>query len=94
VSTGRNNSAEHKRHRAQIRKGEPPCGICGLPIDYGLPYPHLDSFVVDHIIPLAKGGADTIENKQAAHSRCNRAKSDKLAEEHNAPRVFVTSRVW
>lgn len=39
--------------------------------------PHPMSFVVDHIIPLAKGGADKIENKAAAHRRCNLIKSDR-----------------
>lgn len=91
--TSKNNTAEHKRHRIAIRKLELPCGICGLPIDYTLTYPHLESFVVDHIIPLAKGGHDTIDNKQPAHSRCNRAKSDKV-EGDDAPRTFVTARSW
>jgi 5-methylcytosine-specific restriction endonuclease McrA len=39
--------------------------------------PHPMSFVVDHVIPLNRGGTDTIANKQAAHRRCNRAKSDR-----------------
>lgn len=82
-------------HRRAIAKGKPPCGICGDEIDYSLTYPDLDCYVVDHIHPLAKGGSDDLDNKQAAHSRCNRAKSDKLgADMLPAARQFVTARQW
>lgn len=87
------NSTTRDRHRSQIRRTHPPCGICGEEIDYSLRYPDLMSFVVDHITPLNRGGADVLDNKQAAHSRCNRAKSDALAEELG-PRRFVTARSW
>ncbi|WP_283775770.1 HNH endonuclease [Rhizomonospora bruguierae] len=38
--------------------------------------PHPMSFVVDHIVPLNRGGTDTLDNTQPAHWRCNRQKSD------------------
>ena len=84
-------------HRRAIARHKPPCGICGNDIDYTLRYPHLESFVVDHIHPRAKGGSDDLDNKQAAHSKCNRAKSDKLAG--HDPRgqsgvAYITSRSW
>lgn len=66
------------RHRRIIKARKSPCAICGEAIDYGLPYLHPKSFVVDHIIPWSKGGPDTLENKTACHRDCNRAKSDKL----------------
>jgi len=81
------------RHRAVIRRSGAPCGICEQPIDYALHYLEPAAFVVDHIVPLSKGGPDTLDNKQAAHRSCNRAKSDKLAEEIG-PRRFVTWRDW
>ena len=65
------------RHRAVIKRRRDPCHICGEPIDYTLPYLDPGEFVVDHIVPLSKGGADTLENKAAACRSCNRAKSDK-----------------
>jgi 5-methylcytosine-specific restriction endonuclease McrA len=92
VSTERN-TATRDRDRAAIRRTKPPCGICGGDIDYSLP--HLDpmAYVVDHIVPLNKGGLDVLENKQAAHRSCNRLKSDKLPG-WGAPRSFVTTRTW
>jgi hypothetical protein len=56
-----------------------PCGICGDPIDYSLPHLHPESFVIDEIVPIAKGGrADDPSNVQPAHRICNRLKSDSL----------------
>ena len=92
MSTGRSTTVRD-RDRAAIRRTKPPCGICEQPIDYTLRSPHPDSFEVDHVIPLNKGGTDTLDNKQASHRRCNRAKWDKLAE-NLAPRTFETWRTW
>lgn len=91
---GRRNTTRRDLHRRQLAQHEPPCGICGQPIDYTLP--HLDplAFVADHVIPLNRGGADTLENKQAAHRQCNRAKSDKLPTDHVPITPLRTSRAW
>ncbi|WP_442927870.1 HNH endonuclease [Microbacterium sp. MMO-113] len=70
-------SALQKRHRARIARSKPACHICGEPIDFALRWPDPMCFVVDHIVAIANGGADTLDNKAASHSRCNRAKSDK-----------------
>ena len=77
VSTGRN-TATRDRDRATIRRTKPPCGICEGDIDYALPHIEPMSYVVDHIIPLNKGGEDTLANKQAAHRSCNRSKGARL----------------
>jgi len=72
------NTATRDMHRARIARDKPACHICGRPIDYALP--HLDpmSFVVDHVVPLAKGGLDVMENKKAAHRGCNSTKRARL----------------
>lgn len=84
------------RHRAAIARTKAGCHICETPIDYTLPHTHPGAFVVDHVVPLARGGADTLENKAAAHKWCNRDKSDKVANTpaRPEPRTFVTSRQW
>jgi 5-methylcytosine-specific restriction endonuclease McrA len=66
------------RHRNTIRRSRPACAICGGPIDYTAPHLDPEEFVVDHVIPLHRGGADTLDNKQPAHRRCNSAKAARL----------------
>lgn len=99
-STTHRNTTTRDRHRAVLRRGKPDCGICHGPIDYTLPHLDPGEYVVDHIVPLARGGLDELENKQPAHRECNRLKADKTTEELQAqaeqagPRTFVTHRTW
>ena len=67
------------KHRTTIARNQPPCAICGQPIDYTLPHDNPMAYVVDHILPLSAGGPDTIDNRQPAHRVCNRQKSDKVS---------------
>ncbi|AOT23214.1 HNH endonuclease [Mycobacterium phage Taquito] len=87
------NTARRDRHRRIIAKGEPPCHVCGEPIDYQAH--HLDplSFTIDHITPLALGGEDTLDNLGPAHRKCNRDKSDKPPTWRTGV-TFVTERRW
>ena len=88
------NTTIRNRHRTTIARDQPPCHICHQPIDYTLP--HLDpmSFTVDHLIPLNKGGTDTLDNKAAAHRACNRTKSDRQPDTSTTVRIFETPRTW
>jgi 5-methylcytosine-specific restriction endonuclease McrA len=49
------------------------CGICGLAVD--------DSWEIDHIVPLARGGTHEYANVRVAHGLCNRRKSNRLDSE-------------
>lgn len=99
-SATRRNTTTRDRHRAVLRRGQPPCGICHEDIDYRAPHLDPGEYVVDHVIPLARGGLDELENKQPAHRRCNELKADKTLEElageaiQAGPRTFVTARTW
>ena len=53
------------------------CGLCSGRIDRLLPRGRW-SASVDHVIPVARGGADTPENVQAAHLGCNSRKRDRV----------------
>jgi len=72
------NTAQRDRDRARIKATRANCSICGASIDYTLPHTDPMAFVVDHIRPLAKGGADNIANKAAAHSICNNKKRARI----------------
>jgi 5-methylcytosine-specific restriction endonuclease McrA len=63
------NSGQRDRDRARIKATGAACHICGQTIDYTLDWLDPLSFVVDHVIPLAKGGQDALANKKAAHRR-------------------------
>jgi len=70
---------EFDKNKKRILKTQNVCGICGNPVDKKLKFPEPLSPVVDHIIPIAKGGhPSSIDNLQLAHFHCNRQKSDKL----------------
>ena len=61
------------------------CHICGGPIDVSKPRKvgspgWAFSLQIDHVIPLAKGGPDTLANVKPAHARCNISKGDKLLD--------------
>lgn len=88
---------EFERNRVKILRTASVCGICGQLLRPDLKYPDPLSTVIDHIIPVAKGGhPSSMENLQAAHSMCNRAKSDKLLprldEETEKAAVAVNNR--
>jgi Restriction endonuclease len=68
-----------EKNKKRILKTENICGICGNPVDKRLKTPNPMSPVIDHIVPLSKGGhPSAIENLQLAHWTCNRQKSDKM----------------
>jgi 5-methylcytosine-specific restriction endonuclease McrA len=81
------NSAQRDRDRARIRATKAGCWICGQAVDYTLPHTDPMSFVVDHVIPLAKGGQDALANKKAAHRRQSRECNSKKRARIIAPIV-------
>ena len=74
----RRSTSRRIAHRKAIARSRAACHICGQPIDYALPSADPMSFVVDHVVPLSKGGADELANKAAAHKRCNAAKAARM----------------
>lgn len=72
---------QFERNKKVILATQDVCGICGRPVDKSLKFPHPLSPVIDHIIPIAKGGHPSdLSNLQLAHWCCNRQKSDKIID--------------
>ena len=91
------NTTTRDKHRSYLRRTKPPCALCNEPIDYSLHYRNPMAYVVDHIIPIARGGEDHLDNIQAAHRSCNESKGARLHDElmaATAPRTYVTDRSW
>jgi hypothetical protein len=56
------------------------CYICSENIDVLLEWPHPKSFSIDHVVPLSKGGNNTLDNVASTHLRCNLSKFNKIVE--------------
>ena len=54
------------------------CQLCGQPVDRLLSGRDPQGPTVDHILPISKGGQDTLENVQLAHHRCNSLKGNRV----------------
>lgn len=50
------------------------CSICGDGVDRTLVYPDPLCASVDHVVPLSRGGEDTLANVALAHLVCNQRK--------------------
>lgn len=46
------------------------------------PFESKSDITIDHLVPVSKGGSDTIENKRLAHELCNGAKKDLSLEQY------------
>jgi len=54
------------------------CHICEVLVDMSLPRTSKQGATLDHVIPISKGGVDSLENLKLAHWICNIRKSDKI----------------
>lgn len=81
---------ELARKRA-IASKDPICAICHKYIDVELPKKDPETgnwnnlaVEVDHIVPRSRGGSlYELDNLQLSHSRCNRKKGARMAEDYD-----------
>lgn len=67
MSSYKRNTGQRKQLRSRYKRSQAACYICGQAIDYDLKTPHPDSFELDHVQALARGGADAPDNLRPAH---------------------------
>lgn len=81
-STGKHKAFPEGDRRAIYNRYKGRCAICGRFVPY-------DEFTIDHIIPLAKGGDNAMENLQCAHSWCNYVKRCDSMQELNRKLIGI-----
>lgn len=58
--------------RAEIcERDEWRCKICEMPVDRALGHPHPMSASIDHVVPVCRGGDNSLSNLRLTHLRCN-----------------------
>jgi hypothetical protein len=86
ASTRNGSTRAWRRARARVVRSQSCCSICGELVDKSLRWPDPMSASVDHVDPLAMGGADLDPGNHAlAHLGCNSRKGT------GAPRIAATS---
>ena len=89
------NSNGHQWRKAKntILKTQTYCHLCGHTVNKQLPAGHPMAPEIDHIIPLARGGAKTaLSNLALTHRSCNLRKSDGTNQRPKQP--LPTSQRW
>ena len=70
LAAGRSAARVRRIRSPLIERQNGRCGLCGEPV--------IGEIHIDHVIPRAHGGSDTLDNLQAAHAACNLAKCGSL----------------
>lgn len=85
-----------RQARAAVLAGQPPCSICGGPIDYTARPRTRWSASVDHIVRLSDGG-DPLDprNLRAAHYGCNGSRGSRRRQQQQLDATHAhVSRPW
>lgn len=57
------------------------CHICQELVDMSLPRTSKRGATLDHVVPITRGGTDSVDNLRLAHWECNVRKSNRFMEE-------------
>lgn len=72
----------YKKNRALLKarteQTQTPCAVCGKHFRWDVIWYHPQAFTVGHIIALAEGGTDEIENLRPEHHSCNTSAGARL----------------
>ena len=57
------------------------CYLCGRLLDFTITAREPDQPTLDHVVPIVRGGSDTLDNVRPAHRGCNSWKGRRLLSE-------------
>jgi hypothetical protein len=77
----KNNGYEKYTEQDIFNKYGTDCYLCQKSIDLNIPRTEPEGLNIEHVIPIVKGGPDTLENVRPSHRNCNLSKHDKDLEE-------------
>jgi hypothetical protein len=78
----RGNGAEPYSRTAVFVRDNWTCHLCGSLVEQGAHHLDPKAPTIDHLTPIARGGADALSNVATAHRQCNSIKSDRLDHGH------------
>lgn len=82
-----------RRLQEQVWASETNCGICGQYVDQTLPVNDKRARSLDHIIPIARGGAMyERDNVRLAHRSCNSRAGNQLVVTERV--TFLYAAIW
>ena len=100
MATNRTGTGKWKNIRRRVLKqaraqGLTHCPDCKRGLDYVNPY-RPESAEVDHIVTVAQGGEDSVQNSRVICRDCNVRKGDGRRQDKHAAMSaqFPTSRTW
>jgi len=70
-----------------LKQAEGVCEYCGIEVND-------KTAMIDHKIPLNKGGTSNIDNLAIACSKCNMLKADKIIGSISNPAVEIAAKFW
>lgn len=72
---------KHRLQQSLIARDGKVCHYCGRPLQDSISGYNEDGISLDHVVPQANGGPDSIDNLVLACRRCNSKKKDKHYQE-------------
>lgn len=75
----RTRSRYKAKFRQVVERDGWTCWICGWAIDPEAPQNDAGQASLDHVVELARGGSNAVENLRLAHRYCNESRSARAA---------------
>ncbi len=92
---GRDATAAWRKAKATVKARDTICAVCGRALNHDLPKTSPWSTHVDHVVPIAYGGAPLdVTNLRALHARCNLRRPNPANDRRKRGTTPWRSRNW